>query len=86
MLAKFDRETGKCNRIFEHDPSDPNSITESERLKYILEDRDDPNILWLATLKGGLDKFDKSQESFTHFKHASDSRNSLSHNSVIIHT
>lgn len=83
ILARFDRDLGQCVRIYEHDPTDPLSITESERLKYILEDRDDPNILWLATVKGGLDKFDKSQESFTHYKHTLDNTNSLSHNSVI---
>ncbi len=83
ILAEVDRKSGHCVRIFEHDPGDPNSITESERLKFILEDRDDPNILWLATLKGGLDRFDKSRESFTHYKHVTGGNNSLSHNSVI---
>ncbi len=53
ILAKFDRDTRKIIRSYEHDSSDPNSITDSERLKYIHEDKDDPNILWLATIKGG---------------------------------
>jgi len=83
ILAQVDRATGQCINIFEHDSNDPDSITESERLKYILEDKDDSNILWLATLKGGFDKFDKSRGSFTHFKHVADDDNSLSHNSVI---
>ncbi len=83
ILAEVDRTTGHCVRIFEHDPSDPGSITASERLKFILEDKDDPNILWLATMKGGLDRFDKSRDSFTHYKHVTDGNNSLSHNSVI---
>ena len=33
--------------------------------------------------KRGVDRFDKSQESFTHYKHDSNNRNSLSHNSVV---
>ncbi len=82
ILAGFNRETGRCMRIYEHNPDNPHSITKSERLKYILEDRDDPNILWLATIKGGLDKFDKRQESFTHFKFAPGNSNGLSHNSM----
>ena len=82
ILAEVDRTTGQCVRIFEHDRNAPNSITESERLKFILEDKDDPNILWLATMKGGLDKFDRSRNTFTHFKHDITGNNSLCHNSV----
>ncbi len=82
ILASFDRKTGRIIRSYENAPGDPHSITESERLKYILEDRDDPNILWLATIKGGFDKFDKRRESFTHYKHNSDSHNTLSHDSM----
>ncbi len=83
ILAKFDRDTRKIIRSYEHDSSDPNSITDSERLKYIHEDKDDPNILWLATIKGGLDKFDKQRETFTHFKRSTDGAPGLSHNSIV---
>ncbi|MGY8766981.1 MAG: two-component regulator propeller domain-containing protein [Pirellulales bacterium] len=83
ILAEFDQTTGKYIRIYEHDKNNPNSITKSERLKYILEDQDDSNILWLATIKGGIDKFDKKREHFTHFQTSTSGENSLSHDSVV---
>ncbi len=82
ILCSFDRKTGRCIRIYQNDPGNPNSITESERLKYILEDRDDPNTLWLATVKGGLDRFDRNKELFTHYRHSPDTLNSLSNNTI----
>ncbi len=82
ILASLDRKTGEVNQTFRHQPDIPHSITESERLKYILEDRDDPNILWLATIKGGLDKFNKRNKRFTHFRHDPGNPNSLSFNSM----
>ncbi len=82
ILASFDRDTGRCINIFEHDKEDVNSISKSERLKYIQQDRDDPNILWLATIKGGLDRFDKSTGMFTHYRHSAHDNNSLGFDSM----
>ncbi len=82
ILSGLDRKTGRVIRSYNHVPGDSNSITDSERLKYILEDRDDPNILWLATIKGGFDRFDKNKGAFKHYKHDPDNPNSVSHNSM----
>jgi len=68
ILASFDREAGKVIEVYQHDADDSSSITENERIQYIHQDKDDSNILWLATMKGGLDRFDQRSQQFTHFK------------------
>jgi len=68
VLASFDRKAGRVIKVYQHDSEDPSSITQSERIQYILQDKDDPHVLWLATIKGGLDRFDQRSQRFTHFK------------------
>ncbi len=68
-LSLFDRETGACVKHYKNDPDDPGSITKNQILKYIIEDKDDPDILWLGTFAGGMDRFNKRLETFTHYKH-----------------
>ena len=79
MLVIFDRETGKVVRRYEHDPDDPDSFTRCKGIRYLIEDRDNPDILWISTHGGGLDKFDKKRELFTHYRHDPDNPDSLSH-------
>jgi len=81
-LASYDRDSDRFTHIYRHDTGNPNSITESERVKFILEDRDDPNILWITTTKGGLDRFDKKREVFTHYKYTAEDGQSISNNSM----
>jgi len=81
-LTKFDPRTGKSIKHFKHDKSISHSITASERVKYILEDKDDNNILWIATIGGGLEKFDKTTETFTHFNTETGSLNNISFNNI----
>lgn len=83
ILAAFDRETEQCARIFQHDPNDPNSPLASERIKFILEDRDAPHILWLATAKGGLQKLDKNTLQFDAFESPENSIDRLRPNETI---
>ncbi len=83
ILASFDKKNGKCISVYKHDPSNPHSITQSERIKYILEDKDDPEILWITTIKGGLDRLNKNQKTFTHYKHVPKESNNISYNSVV---
>lgn len=83
ILASYDAVTGQCIKIYRHNSTDPMSITESERVKYILPDKEDHNILWIATIKGGFERFDKREEVFTHFKHNRYNSNSLSNNSIV---
>jgi len=81
ILASFDRQTGRCITIYRHNPDDPASIGESQMVKFILPDRDDPNTLWLASIGGGLDKFDKQKGAFSHYRPGAN--NSLSNDSLV---
>ncbi len=81
-LTQFDPKRGVSLRHFNHDPAQPSSITASERVKYIVEDKDDAAILWIGTIGGGLERFDKRNGTFTHFKHDPRDPHSLSHDSV----
>ena len=65
-LSLFDRQTGKCVKHYRHDPANPHSIAPTPvALSKIIEDRVDPNILWLAT--SSLTKFDKRTDEFTNY-------------------
>jgi ligand-binding sensor domain-containing protein len=52
-LSIFDRETGKCTKHYVPDPDDPTSILPSQQVRYILEDKDDPNTSHLTVLSIG---------------------------------
>jgi signal transduction histidine kinase/streptogramin lyase len=50
---------------YHHDPQDPNSLGD-DNIWALHVDRSD--VLWVGTLGGGLDRFDRSQGTFTHYK------------------
>src|SRR4030042_3781428 len=60
-LNKYD---GKNIKIYKHDPDNPNSISNSFA-QALLEDAN--GVLWIATYGGGLNKFDRITETFTHY-------------------
>ena len=82
-LVSFDAEAGECINFYSHDSTDPASITENELIKYITQDRDDSNILWVASMKGGLDRFDKRKGEFTHYKTDPSDPHSISYDSLV---
>ncbi len=59
-LARWD---GYQFYIFQHDPSDPESLVHNHVMHSTTDDR---GRLWVAT-NGGLDRFDADRESFVHF-------------------
>lgn len=82
VLTKFDTKTGKPLKHYTHDPGDPNSIaTFTSAGASIIQDRDNPDILWLS-LSSGLEKFNKTTGRFTHFVHDSASPDSISQGTV----
>jgi PAS domain S-box-containing protein len=83
-LHIFDRATGQIVKSYTHDPANPASLALTGQLGMIIEDRHDPNILWIATWDRGVEKFDKQVETFTHYVHDPDNLNSLSNNSIIM--
>jgi len=68
-LTRFDGEKMKPVKTYVHDPADPDSMMMNTALGgNVIEDRDNPDILWIG-LSGGLEKFDKNTEIFTHHIH-----------------
>ena len=70
---------GYTFRVFEHDPSDPSSMSDNA-IRTIHEDR--RGNLWLGTNTGGLNRLDRATWQFQHFRHDSADPRSLSHDSV----
>ena len=61
-LNRFD---GFTFSVFKSDPQEPNSIS-SNWIQSIIED--DSGVLWIGTRDGGLNKFDRNLEQFTHYR------------------
>ncbi|MCP4623426.1 MAG: hypothetical protein GY850_07805, partial [bacterium] len=70
VLTKFDPETKQVMRHYAHDPNDPDSLMalDTSAGGYIVVDKDDPDILWLA-VSNGLEKFDVRSGKATHYVH-----------------
>jgi signal transduction histidine kinase/streptogramin lyase len=62
-LYRYDPASGEW-RHYLHDPDDPHSLSENT-VASIHED--ESGALWLAT-RGGLDRFDRETETFTHYR------------------
>lgn len=78
ILHIFDRKTGKVVKRYAHEPKNPQSLTRCTAIRSMTPDRLNPNIIWIATHGGGLDKFNIEREIFTHFKNDPKNPNSLS--------
>ena len=65
---------------FINDPDNKSSLSDN-RVYTILETK--PDVLWIGTFGGGLNKFDKKTEKFTNYKFVSNDPYSISDNRVI---
>jgi len=81
-LSLFDRKLGKVIKRYEHNPSDANSLPKSLFNFTMINDKDDPNILWIGTYGSGLVKFEKKQQQFTKYINIPGDPTSLSANIV----
>lgn len=75
-LIRYD---GYSFEVFEHDTSDPGSISDNS-IRMIYEDSQ--RNLWVGTNTGGLNRLDRATWEFEHFRHDSADPASLSHDSV----
>ena len=73
-LARFDPAAGEVVRIYEPDPSDPQSLSDSV-IEGIFAGQGDS--LWVST-GTGLDRFDPVTETFVHYEHDPKDPQSLS--------
>jgi len=75
----LNRFNGYAFTIFQFEPHNPNSISDSY-IWTIFEDRS--GRIWIGTYNGGLNRFDSETESFTRFLNDPVDSFSLSHNTV----
>ena len=70
----LNRYDGNDFVVYKHSPSDAGSLAANfiEDLK-----EDDQGYLWVATLSGGVDKFDPTTEQFAHYRHDPKNPNSI---------
>ena len=73
------RYDGYSLKSYQHDPNDPNSLSD-DTIRVLYKDRD--GILWIGSNFGGLDRLDPTQDTFTHYRHDAADNRSLSDNSV----
>jgi len=75
----LNRYDGNTFVVYKHSPSDPGSLSAN-----FVEDLtvDDQGCLWIATLSGGVDKFDPTTERFARFRHDPGNPNSISGDAV----
>lgn len=65
-LLRFDLPTASFKR-YRNDPNDASSLSHNV-VRAIAEDPFEPDqVLWIGTAGGGLNRFDKERETFTHF-------------------
>jgi len=62
-LFKFDPNGGTF-KIYRHDSQNPNSLSHNA-VRTIAPDPFEPNVLWLGTSGGGLNRFDKQTDAFS---------------------
>src|SRR5689334_8688286 len=75
----LNRYDGNTFVTYKHNPSDPASLS-ANFIFDLMED--DQGYLWIATLSGGVNKFDPTTERFTHYRHDPNNPNTLARDSV----
>lgn len=76
-LCRYD---GYRIKVYLTDPSDSISLSGNFTYSNLIEDIH--GNLWIGTLSNGLNRYNRSTETFTRFKHDADDEASLSHNKV----
>ena len=74
-LYYFDRRTERFTRRFQHDETNPNSLSDNSVVPIY---RDRAGLLWVGTQNGGLNILNFQQEQFGHYTHRPADPNSLS--------
>lgn len=66
-LEKFDKSTETFTH-YAHDPQNPQSLSaRGNNIDALIQDKDEPYILWIGTPEDGLDKFDTRTGTFSNF-------------------
>ena len=78
-LYHFDRQTGRFTFHFQHDETNPASLSD-DRVVSVYQDRS--GLLWVGTESGGLNLLDFRQEQFGAYQHDAAAPNTLSSGKV----
>ena len=76
----LDKYDGNSFTVYKHDPENPASISDNWILT-ILEDHQ--GTLWIGTLSGGLNSYDRELDQFAAYQHDPEDNASLSNNEVL---
>lgn len=80
-VSRFDRKAVKF-RLYQHDPNNSNSMS-GWYATSICEDPNAPGrVFWIGTMQGGLNRFDKAENTWTHFRHDPKNPNSLGSDTI----
>src|SRR6187551_1290952 len=78
-LKGLQRYDGSELKSYAHDPLNSNSLADNYVECLVI---DSGNIFWLGTYGSGLDRFDESTNTFTHFRHNNKDNSSLSNDTI----
>ncbi len=78
-LLVFDRKAGKFIRQYKHKKGDPNSLSH-DKIKALFMDSE--NGLWIGTMGGGLNLYNREKDNFIHYKFNPQDRNRLNDDHV----
>jgi len=81
LVLGDDEESPPTFIHYRHDPNNPKSIS-SDFIRAIYEDKS--GLLWIGTLGGGLNKFDRKTDTFMHYRSDPNDPHSLSNDYVFI--
>jgi signal transduction histidine kinase/ligand-binding sensor domain-containing protein/CheY-like chemotaxis protein len=83
-LVKFEKETESFTH-YAHSSDNPQGLKDEDGvIGAIVQDKDQPSILWLGTMRNGLVKFDKRTETFNHYRHDPVNPDSISETSILL--
>lgn len=82
-VTQYDKSTETFTH-HKHDPSNQNSLSSNTipiatHAIYV----DHNNILWVGSVDGGLNRYDKKSGKWTNYRHSPNNPNSLSHDTVV---
>jgi signal transduction histidine kinase/ligand-binding sensor domain-containing protein/DNA-binding response OmpR family regulator len=66
-------------KLFRNDPGDPHSLSHNN-IRHLIVDQS--GVLWLATMGGGLNRYDREKDKFTRYQHDPNNLQSLSNNNL----